>query len=299
MRIQNPICQGADPFILLHEGRYFHYATNSGRDFHVLVSDDLCHWEDHGVCLSPDDVLGETDFWAPEVMVHNGRFYMAYTADWNVGIAVSDSPFGPFVQTEKKWATACVDNPNFHKRNGAIDGHFLKVGNDIYLFYARHDRRKNRIFAALLNDSLTEILPETEQLIAEPEMPWETAEEAQCNEGPFVLQHNNRFYLTYSGNDYRSENYGIGCAVSDSPLGPYTKYESPILKRTDKIHGVGHHSFTTTPDGKHLLCVYHCHYSVTTIEPRMTCIDRAAFEAQENEPDRLVIFGPTNTLQEQ
>ena len=298
MRIQNPICQGADPFVLHYEGRYYHYATNSFKDFHVLVSEDLSHWEDGGICLSPADVLGESDFWAPEVMVRNGRFYMAYTADWNVGIAVSDSPLGPFGQHEKKWATACVDNPNFHKRNGAIDGHFLEVGEDVYLFYARHDRRKNRIFAAKLNDTLTETLPETEVLIAEPEKPWETAEAAQCNEGPFVLRHNEMFYLTYSGNDYLSPNYGIGCAVSSSPLGPYVKYEEPLLKRTESISGVGHHSFTTTPDGSRLLCVYHCHHSPTVPEPRMTCVDLAAFEAQANAPDRLVICGPTHLPQE-
>lgn len=298
MHVQNPICQGADPFVLFHDGRYYHYATNSGNDFHVLVSDDLANWEDCGVCLSPEDVLGEADFWAPEVMLHKDRFYMAYTADWNVGIAVADSPLGPFVQAEKKWATACVDNPNFHKRNGAIDGHFLKVGNTIYLFYARHDRRKNRIFAARLNDSLTEILPETETLVAEPEMPWETAEEAQCNEGPFVLQHNGLFYLTYSGNDCHSPNYGIGCAVSNEPLGPYTKYQEPILKRTDAVHGVGHHSFTTTPNGEALLCVYHCHHSPTVYAPRMTCVDRAAFEESKGAPDRLAIYGPTHTPQE-
>ena len=294
----NPVCAGADPFVLLHEGRYYHYTSNNQYGFRVLVSDNLRDWKDAGICLSPDNVLGDKDFWAPEVMYRNGIFYMAYTANWNVGIATSASPLGPFIQQEKKWATACVDSPNYHQRNGAIDGHFLETDDGkVYLFYARHDRCKNRIFAAQLNDDLTEILPETETLVAEPEKAWETAEAAQCNEGAFVLKHNGKYYLTYSGNDYLSPNYGIGCAVSDAPLGPFIKYETPLLRRSAEVNGVGHHSFTSSRDGKTLICVYHCHRSPTQPEPRMTCVDKAEFIPSENGIDRLIIHGPTKTPQ--
>lgn len=296
---QNPVCTGADPFVLLHNGTYYHYTSNNGFGFRLLLSDNLRDWTDGGICLDANDVLGEQDFWAPEVLYHNERFYMAYTADWNVGIAVSDAPTGPFVQTEKKWATANVYNPEYHKGNGAIDGHFFKDDDGkIYLYYARHYRCKNRIFVAEVNDNLTAILPETERLVAEPEQPWEVAETAQCNEGPFVLKHGGTYYLTYSGNDYQSPHYGIGCAVSDSPFGPFRKYPAPLLKRTELVNGVGHHSFTTSKDGSQLICVYHCHQSYTAVEPRMTCIDPASFVRDGNGTERLTISGPSRTLVE-
>ena len=48
----NPVCEeGADPFILEHEGTYYLYSTNSPDGFRVFVSDDLATWEEKGYCL--------------------------------------------------------------------------------------------------------------------------------------------------------------------------------------------------------------------------------------------------------
>ena len=106
----NPVCEAADPFVLLYEGKYYLYATTSeDKGYIISVSDDLANWQECGFCLEKKDVLGEKGFWAPEVMYHNGLFYMAYTADWHIGIAVSSSPLGPFKQINK----TVICSPNF------------------------------------------------------------------------------------------------------------------------------------------------------------------------------------------
>lgn len=282
---KNPIHIGADPFILLHEDKYYLYATNCmDEGYLVSVSDNLCDWEEMGFCLKKQDVIGENRFWAPEVMYHNGKFYMAYSSEQHLGIAVSDSPLGPFTQKEKKWATGV----------GAIDGHFFKDDDGtIYLFYVRQ-LNGNQIFVAKLNDNLTEIIEETEKLIINPEEEWEVREKARTAEGPFVLKHEGKYYLSYSVNDYRSIYYSIGCAVSEHPMGPYKKLRgNPILCKNDNVNGTGHHSFTTSKDGKELVCVYHTHNTLTSVEPRMTCIDKAEFTVNEYGETIIKIYGPS------
>ena len=72
---KNPIFTNiADPFVLLHNGRYYLYATTADDGFKVFESDDLVNWTDKGYCLRKDDVMGEYHFLTPEVMFYNGRF---------------------------------------------------------------------------------------------------------------------------------------------------------------------------------------------------------------------------------
>ena len=140
---------------------------------------------------------------------------------------------------------------------------------------------------------------ENEVRLLNAEAEWET-HDCLVVEGPFMLKHNGKYYLTYSANHFRSPYYAIGYAVSDSPLGPFKKFEgNPILVKNDHVNGTGHHSFTTSKDGKKLICVYHCHKSLTQIHPRMTCIDPAEFVPNPaGGDDILVIHGPTYTEQE-
>ena len=282
---KNPICEGADPFVLLHDGKYYLYATNAKDGFKVSESDDLINWTDRGYCLKKDDVIGEEYFWAPEVMYHNSKFYMIYTSSPHIGVAVSDSPLGPFKQKDKKWAI----------EKEAIDGHFFKDDDgEVYLYYRAWDT--NNIAGAKMNpDMLTADEDNRKMLIFPAEYEWEMSNK-DCigSEGPFVIKHNGYYYLTYSCNDYRDVNYCVGCAVSNSPLGEYKKFDKPILRKSDELVGTGHHSFTTSKDAKTLICVYHCHNSLDKVHPRLACIDKAEFiPSEDGGADILVINGPT------
>ena len=290
---KNPITRGADPFILLHEGKYYHYATTGEEGYTVRVSTDLVNWENKGYCLKKEDVMGEFHFWAPEVFYKNGKFYMAYTAERHLGIAVADSPLGPFKQDKKEFLFS----------DYAIDGHFFEDDDgQVYLYYVRQ-WNCNAVYVCKMNDDLISAQEETETFISTGDEGWERNDKTltwYCNEGPFVLKHNGKYYLTYSANDYRDPMYGIGISVSDSPMGPFIKHiNAPILKGNQKVKGTGHHSFTTTPNGKKIICVYHIHNSTTEVEPRMTCIDFAEFYYNEElKMDYLRILGPTSDINE-
>lgn len=283
----NPVAEGADPFILLDAGKYYLYSTNEvNRGYRCWSSDDLVNWEDRGMALSREDVQGDGSFWAPEVLQKDGRYYMVYTADAHIGIAVSDSPLGPFRQT----------NRSFLSNRNAIDGDlFLDDDGQLYLYYVRFDGG-NVIYGTRMNGDLSAMDEENEVCLLRAEEAWET-EDGRIAEGPFMLKHNGKYYLTYSANDYRCPGYAVGYAVSDSPLGPFRKYEgNPILHKTETVHGTGHHSFTTSRNGRQLICVYHCHRSTEEVHPRMVCIDPAEFTADPaGGDDILVIHGPTDT----
>lgn len=284
----NPIREGADPFILLHDGKYYLYSTDAPDGYYVHESDDLVEWIDRGYCLRKEDVMGDKWFWAPEIMYRNGKFWMVYTSEEHLGIAVADSPLGPFRQEKKQWLS---------ERN-AIDGDFF-VDDDgtIYLYYVRFDGG-NVIYGSRLDEETMTLDESSEKRLIAATDEWET-KLGLVAEGPFMVKHNGRYYLTYSANDYRSIDYAIGYAVSDSPLGPFTKYEgNPILHRNESVNGVGHHSFTYSKDGSRMICVYHRHNSMTVVHPRMTCIDPAEFVPDvDGKPDRLIINGPTTTEQ--
>ncbi|MBE6650443.1 MAG: 1,4-beta-xylanase [Ruminococcaceae bacterium] len=276
------ILQGADPFILLHDGKYYCYPTSDSHNGYIVYeSDDLINWTDRGYCLVKDDVMGNDNFWAPEVTYYNGRFYMVYTANLHLGIAVADSPLGPFKQTEKKWLS----------EDRAIDGSFfIDDDGSVYLYYVGYNNPGGPICVNRLSKDLLSFDSEQKVLIR-PTQEWElvTAYEYEgqtlcVTEGPFMLKHKGKYYLSYSANDYQSPSYAIGYAVSDSPMGDFMKYENnPILIGSGEIQGTGHHSFTTTKDKKELICVFHAHNSKTEIHPRMTHILPARFVTENGE----------------
>ena len=285
----NPIHEGADPFILLFEDKYYLYPTLDPHGIRVFSSDNLVDWKDEGYALKDVDCYGDRGFWAPEILYRDGVFYMVFVANEHLGIATSKSPLGPFVQKEKK----PLDEVQM------IDGHFLEgYDGKTYLYFVRFNNN-NEIHVAELNDDLLSIKKETEKKVLEATDPWETIWKTNpvC-EGPFVLKHNNLYYLTYSCNHTMCKEYAVGCAVSSSPYGPFKKCSNnPILSSSSTVVGTGHHSFTTSKDGRNLIIVYHCHESIEKMGQRMTCIDKARFIKGEEE-DLLEILGPTDTPQD-
>ncbi len=299
--MNNPLFPGADPFILSYEGKYYIYPTTQKdeaakiNNFYltesdeavdgimVYVSDDLVNWECKGYALKNTDVMGNKWFWAPEITVKDGKFYMAYSAEEHMAVAVSDSPLGPFKQKKKQWLS---------ERQG-IDGHiFIDDDGQVYFYYVRFDNG-NKINVARMSKDLLSIDESTEKLLIQAEDPWETID-CLVTEGPFVLKHNGLYYLTYSANHTRCKDYAVGYAVSDSPWGPFVKYKNnPILHKNDEVTGTGHHSFACLDDGR-ILCSYHCHCSLDSFLPRKVCLDWARFEKDhDGGNDILVIDGPT------
>ena len=296
---KNPMLNGADPFVLFYEGKYYMYcttengqvlvgandfatATPEGDGIYVYVSEDLKSWTKHGYALKRGDSMGDKWFWAPEVLEYRGRFYMVYASEEHIAIASADHPLGPFKQENKRWL----------REGKAIDGSFfVDDDGEVYLYYVRLDGQ-NRIYVAKMKKDLSEIEEEYEDCLICAEAPWETLD-CLIAEGPFVIKHKGLYYLTYSCNHTRCIDYAMGYAVSESPLGPFKKFDkNPILKRNEKLVGVGHHSFFKATDGT-LYCAYHCHnVNSDYFKPRMFCLNTAEFVEGENGIDEIKINGP-------
>lgn len=265
-----------DPFIMLWQGKYYAYGTNSGDGIVGYVSDDLLTWSipadvPNGLVLKKADVWSDRWFWAPEVYHVNGNFFMYYTADEHICVAKSDSPLGPFTQEIQKpmiEGEKCIDNSLFIDDDGKP-----------YLFFDRFNDGLN-IWLAELEDNLLNLKPETMHKCINVSKPWEEVW-PRVNEGPFVIKHNSIYYMTYSANSYESQFYGIGVATATNIKGPWTKYENnPILQKPGNLVGVGHSAMFTDKDGK-LRIVFHAHNNNKQIHPRHMYISTVSFENKE------------------
>ena len=74
--------------------------------------------------------------------------------------------------------------------------------------------------------------------------------EGHLIEGPFVSRQEGRYWLFYAGNDFSTPSYGIGVAVADHPLGPYTKQGEALLRSTPEWLAPGHASVAPGLDGR-------------------------------------------------
>lgn len=295
------VAQIGDPFVLLSDDGYFYmYATSGGGGFTGWRSQDMVNWTRLGVVFAPGNFhWGRGDFWAPEVVFHNGRYYMVYSARWRengslrVGIAVSDSPSGPFVDA--------LDAPLFDFGWAAIDGHiFFDDDGKIYLYFSRdcsenvvNGINESHIYVVQMADDLLSIIGEP-IMLTRPTQSWEARGSWRWNEGPWMIKHEGIYYLMYSANYFASREYSLGYATSDSPLGPFVKSENnPILHSPPgwtHVSGPGHHSVVRSRDGREMFAVYHTHtFPNNPSGNRQMQIDRMGFR----EDGSIFINGPT------
>lgn len=257
----------ADPYILLDNGTYYAYGTHSNTGIEVYTSNDLKTWKYSGLALKKGDAWGSKWFWAPEVYKTGNGYLMYYSAEEHICAAEAKSPLGPFTRREK--------TPMLPEWK-AID-HTLVIINGRPRIYFSRIRKGLSIWTAELEDDLVTIKRKTLKRCIAPSQKWEKKQGA-VNEGAAVLQHNGKFHLTYSANDYQSQDYGIGCAVSNRATGPWKKYaDNPLLQKPGKLVGVGHHCFFYDKN-KVLRVVFHAHLNQENIHPRQMHITTAGFK---------------------
>ena len=110
---QNPVIQTQftpDPAPMIYKNRLYVFTGDDqpGFDFYTMTkwrihsSDDMVNWTDHGSPISLESFSWARDrAWAAQCIERNGKFYWyicAQTVDNNmaIGVAVSDSPTGPY-----------------------------------------------------------------------------------------------------------------------------------------------------------------------------------------------------------
>lgn len=282
----------ADPTIYHFDGVYYLYGTNGNpklskkQGFLVYTSNDLRTWQgprgvNDGLALKKGDAFGDKGFWAPQVFEYQNKFYMAYTANEHIAMAMADSPLGPFINTDKEDLKAPVKQ---------IDPFvFFDDDGKKYLYHVRLDQG-NRIFVAELNNDLLSIKSQTLTECLSGELQWENTRNSEwpVTEGPTVLKHNNLYYLIYSANDFRNPDYAVGIATSESPTGPWKKSEKGSFIHRDilGVNGTGHGDVLVDNEGG-MQYVLHTHFSDSEVQPRKTAIVKVSFKQNEGTPDIL------------
>ena len=99
-------------------------------------------------------------------------------------------------------------------------------------------------------------------LISRPIYDWEKSGGAEINEGPEVIIRNDKILLIHSAAACWTDNYCLGlltASTSSDPMDPasWEKHPNPIFQSGNNVFGPGHHSLTTSPDGKEDWIVYH------------------------------------------
>jgi beta-xylosidase len=303
----------ADPFVLKFADTYYAYGTApagaGGKQFPILRSEDLAHWEYLSHALLPINNPPGINYWAPEVAHRDGVFYLYYSATTSssdehhrLRVATSRAPEGPFTDS----GNLLLPDSGF-----SIDAHPFcdpKTGK-WYLFFAAdytdEEPYGTGLAVAPLSDDLTWVADRPRPVVRAT-APWQVYEHNRnykgrlwqawnCVEGPFVLYHQGKYYCLYSGGAWHSENYGLGFAIADHPLGPwrddFAKHGPTVLKGiANESIGPGHNSVVLGPDNQTQFVVYHAWDKSHTA--RRMCID--PLQWTKNGPRCI---GPTMTEQ--
>ncbi len=230
----------ADPDIIHHNGRFYMYPTTVptrdwlSTDMHVYSSADLINWRDDGVIVSANNFSWEdTKFWAPAIEERDGKFYFYFSLNHNVAVAVADSPTGPF--------TDPIGGPLV---SGHIDPDvFIDDDGQAYLYYGQGYPRVRRLNSDMVSTTGGEIALEA------PNM----------REGVYMFKREGKYYMSWSVDDARSDNYHVEYSIGDSPLGPF-EYQGVLLEKAANLVGTGHHSIIQMPDSDDWYIVYHRHF---------------------------------------
>lgn len=272
----NPLLGGADPCICRGNDGKFYFVVILEDGLGMYCSESLA---DPGKLIKvlelPKDADGNLliqDIWAPEIHEIRGEYYVYFAA--SVGPSVFENwPNRRMYAAHCKTPDGTYDSLTKLELGEymAIDGTVLQMPNgDLYMIYMRCESpcetspedpsiNHNKLFIVKMSDPLT-IEGEPVEL-TRPEYPWETT----ITEGAFPLIHDDKIYLTYSGNYAHVPGYCIGlltCVDPEHPLDKksWVKSPEPIFKSFGNVYGTGHASIVKSADGTEEWLIYHSKY---------------------------------------
>ena len=296
----NPILPGfhADPEILYSNktGKYYIYSTTDGKPgwggykYYVYSSADLKEWKNEGVALdakSDQIAWANGNLWAPaaiEVKQKNGsyKYYLYFSANPNdngrkqMGVAVSDSPTGPFVDLGQP--LLAKNHPGCNGQLIDVDVFMDPVSKKPYLYWGN-----SFMAGAELEPNMTKIKDETVTVMTPK---GGSLRDYAYREAPYVFYRNGLYYFMWSVDDTGAANYHVAYGTSKSPLGPIEVAKDPIVLIQDpqhEIYGTAHNSVIQKPGTDEWYIVYHrINKDYIHFQPgvhREVCIDKMEFNA--------------------
>ncbi len=248
-KVNNPV-PGlfADPEVAIFNGKYYIYPTTdgypgwSGKEFHTLSSDDLLTWKDEGVILDVSKLQwGKENAWAPSIAFRDGYYYYYFSNKQEIGVARSSSPAGPF---EDALGRPLVAKGQYNDIQAIDPQVYIDDDGQAYLYFGN-----GNLYVQKLNQDMTSF-----------DGPAVRITPPDFREGVYTFKRNGTYYLMFSEDDTRSENYRVSYSMGSSPMGPFTKAaNSPVLQKDLSlgIKGTGHHSVMKIPNKDEYYVVYH------------------------------------------
>ncbi|WDF56149.1 glycoside hydrolase family 43 protein [Mucilaginibacter sp. KACC 22063] len=225
---QNPIIQTnytADPAPLVYNGKVYLYTSHDEdnstwfvmNNWKLYTTEDMVNWTDHGQVAGYKTFdWSNGDAWAIQVVQRNGKFYLyapVKSKDKHrsaIGVAVSDSPYGPFYDP--------LGKPLVSVSNGDIDPTvYIDDDGQAYLYWGNPD-----CYYAKLNDDMISVkgepvpVPMTEASFGKRD--GVANRPTLYEEGPWLYKRNSLYYLIWAGGPLPEH---IGYSTSKSPLGPW------------------------------------------------------------------------------
>jgi beta-xylosidase len=254
---KNPIVPGfyADPDAVKFGDTYWIYPTTSagggGGPPHIdaFSSKDLKTWTKHpNVFTSDNSDWVDHDIWAPSAVKRGDKYYLYYAANappgdngepYGIGVAVSSSPAGPFIDPINKPLIGSfingsdpIDQQIFQDPQSGKD--YIIYGNTKAMI-APIDVAAHRINFKQMRD----ITPHPRYF-----------------EAPFFFYEKGWYYFMYSLGAFNMPDYRVEYASSRSLFGPFTS-KRVVLKDDGKVaDGPGHNAVVKDAQGNYL-CVYH------------------------------------------
>ena len=180
-------------------------------DHHVFSSSDMIHWVDHGLCFSASQITWAENcdtLYAPDCAYRNGKYYLYYCIpDGRCGVAVSDSPVGPFQDVGQLQNVGQIDPAVFIDDDGQA-----------YLYWGQFDG----VRVAKLKDNMIEVEHDS---ITQPL----SVAEHEFHEGSSMKKINGKYYFLYTDTHrHGGRATSMGYAVSDNPMTGF-KYGGVII----------------------------------------------------------------------
>ena len=268
------IRQRADPYILrCEDGSYYFTASVPEYDRivlrHASSIAELREAEEKTVWVKHEFGPQSIHIWAPEIHRIDGDYYIYYAGGdkediWEIRPYVLHCAGDPMRDSWEELGPlqAAGDDP-FSFRAFSLDATVFLHRGEWYIVWAEKvgvGKQISNLYIAKLETPTR--LATVQVLLTTPDYDWERGE-FWVNEGPAVLCHDGKIFLTFSANT-TGELYCMGMLWANEDadlLDPvsWTKLRQPVFRSDDgkEIHGPGHNCFVKAEDGITDLCVYH------------------------------------------
>lgn len=192
-------------------------------------TEDMKTWTAHGSAMKPTDFeWAVSDAWASQVIEKDGMFYFYTTVQHGpphvgkaIGVAISDSPTGPFVDARGTALVTDETTPSSRPWNDIDPTVFIDDNGTAYMAWGNP-----YLYFAKLKSNMIEIDGKIEQI----ELP-------NYTEGPWLHKRGDMYYLTYAAFAHQGMWEKICYATAPKITGPWI-YQGILTDQTKNSYTI-------------------------------------------------------------